>query len=285
MTAIERRRVKRRVLMGSLADLVVDMLIPTVVYGLLRLVDAPPYLAIAAGGLVLGGKAQVGSVSARPPRATIVAAGAQVAGGLVIMFGLYAMGVPAPYAMVTGSAPVVVGVVVALVRGRRLDGFGLLVIVEVAAGVALGMTSGDPRWLLARPAVYVAVAGLYALVTCFTPRPLMMVISKPMAVAGDPLREEAFGRLAGGVAEGAARFRRIELAMTAGVGVLLIAEAVLRVVVVYSYPVHEVLRAGLMSQVPAIALLVVAMAALRVLAIPRVRAIVDAEQERLRAAA
>ncbi|HEY3682661.1 MAG TPA: VC0807 family protein [Streptosporangiaceae bacterium] len=284
MTVVERRRVKRRVLMGTLADFVVDMLIPTVVYALLRLFGVPPFLAIAAGGLVVGGKAQVGSVSARHPRGAVAAAAAQVGAGLVIMFALHAAGVSDPYAMTIGSVPVLVGVVVALVRGGRLDGFGLLVIAEVAAGTALGMTSGDPRFLLARSSVYVAIAGVYALVTCFTPRPLLMVLSKPMAVAGDPLREAAFDRLADGTAEGAARFRRIEVAMTAGAGVVLLAEAVLRVVVVYAYPIHDVLQAGLMSQLPAIGLLVVGVAAMRVFAIPRVRVVVDAEQERLRAA-
>jgi hypothetical protein len=284
MTTIERRRVKRRVLMGTITDFIVDMLIPTVVYALLRLVGAPPFLAIAAGGLVVGGKAQLGSITARHPRGTYVAAGAQVAAALVIMFGLHAAGVSDPYAMTIGSVPVIAGVVVTLVRGGRLDGFGLLVIVEVAAGTAIGLTSGDPRFLLARSSVYVAIAGVYALVTCFTPRPLLMVLSKPMAVAGDPLRETAFDRLADGVAEGAARFRTIEVAMTVGAGVVLLAEAVLRVVVVYAYPIHEVMRAGLMSQLPAIALIVVGIAALRFLAVPRVRGIVDAEQQRLRAA-
>lgn len=53
-------------------------------------------------------------------------------------------------------------------------------------------------------------------------------------------------------------------------------------VIVYACPARQAATAGAVSQVPAIVLLVLAVLALRFLAVPRVRAIVDAEQRALR---
>jgi len=274
-----RRRAKMRVLAGSAADLIVDLAIPTLVYVLLRPLGVPPLLALAAGGLVVGGKAQLGRLGGGHTRAAYAAAGGQVAAGLALMSGAYAAGLAAPYAMTIGALPLVAGLVVTLARGRRIDGFALLVILEVAAGIAVGLVSGDPRFVLARSSVYVALAGVFALVSCFGPRPFMITVSKPMAVAGDPERETAFER----AAAGSARFLRIERAMTAGLGAVLLAEAVLRVAVVYAYPPAQVAKAAAISQIPALALLVLTILALRALAVPRLRTIVDAEQRALRA--
>lgn len=274
-----RRQAKLRVLAGSVADLVVDLVLPTVVYLVLRPLGVPPFLAIAAGGLVVGGKAQLGGVGNRPAPKRYAAAAGQVGAGLVLLSGSYAAGLPAPYAMAVSALPMVAGLGGTLLRGRRVDGFALLVILEVAAGIAVGMVSADPRFVLARSSVYVAVAGVFALVSCFGRRPFMMTVSKPMAVAGDPMREIAFER----AAARSAPFRRVEVAMTAVIGVMLLAEAALRVVIVYAYPVREVVRSSLLSQVPAIALLAVAVLAVRLWAVPRVRAIVDAEERAVRA--
>lgn len=276
--ALARRRTKARVLAGSVADLVVDMLLPTLVYLALRPLGVPADLALAAGGIVVGGKAQLG-VGTGHGRGRYAAAVTQVLAGLVILFGAHAAGVPAPYAMAGAAVPMLIGIVLTVAHGRRLDGFALLVILEVAATITVSTVSDDPRFLAARTAVYTAVAGVFALATCFTRRPLMVTASKPMAVAGDPQREAAFER----AAETSDRFHRIEVVMTAILGVVLLAEAALRVVVVYSFPEYDVAVSSLAAQAPAIALLVVAFVGIRFFGVPRLRAIVDAEQELLRA--
>lgn len=278
VTKSVRRRAKAQVLAWSVADLVVDMVIPTVVYLVLHPLGVAPFLALAAGGLLVGGKAQLGGLGEASGRGAYLAAGGQVVAGLALMFGSSAAGLPAPYAMTLGALPQVAGVSVTLARRRHVDGFALLVFLEVAAGIAVGLVSGDPRFVLARSSVYVALAGVYALVTCFGRRPFMITVSKPMAVAGDPEIEVAFER----AAAGSARFRRIETIMTAGLGVLLLAEAVLRVAVVYAYPASQAGKAAAASQIPAIVLLVLAVLAMRFLAVPRLRAIVEAERRALR---
>jgi hypothetical protein len=132
---------------------------------------------------------------------------------------------------------------------HHLDTFAILVLAELATGVILVLVSSDPRFVLARPAVYTAVAGIYALTTIRT-RPFMMDMTRPLAAAGNPARAVAFDR----AWQESARFRAGERLMTALLGIMLLAEAALRVITVYSQPEHAVLKASLLSQLPSIGL-------------------------------
>jgi hypothetical protein len=109
----------------------------------------------------------------------------------------------------------------------------------------------------------------------------MLEASKPMAAAGDHVRAQAF--------ENAwarnPRFRPIERPMTAGLGLVLLAEAALRIVVVSAADAPDLAVASLAAQLPAIGLLVAYVLALRLLAVPRARALVDQEVHRMRALA
>ena len=63
--------------------------------------------------------------------------------------------------------------------------------------------------------------------------------------------------------------------MTASLGLVLIAEAVLRVVVVYGSSNPDLVVTGALAQVPAVVLVVAWFLAVRFLAVPRARRIVD----------
>jgi len=64
--------------------------------------------------------------------------------------------------------------------------------------------------------------------------------------------------------------------MTISLGLVLLAEAVLRVAIVYSQPEHAVLKASLFSQLPAIGLLVLWFVAARFAFVPVASKEVDA---------
>jgi hypothetical protein len=266
-----RHSAKARIVGWSLADLAVDVVVPTVATLVLTATGSPTYLALATGGVLAGAKAALGRLAdwRADRRAAAVATTAAV--GLVALFGLAAAGAPDVVAATVAGLIVAVPVLVTLAGRRRIDGIGLLVLAELAASVALTLASDDVRFVLARPAVYTAVAGVYALVTCRWGRPLLLDATKPMAAAGDPVREEAF--------ESAwvhsAHFRAIERAMTAGLGIVLIAEAVLHVVVVYGSTSPDVVVTGALAQVPALALIVAWFLVVRFVAVPRARAVVD----------
>jgi hypothetical protein len=274
------RRVKARVFASSLLDTVVDIALPLLVYAVLTAFGLSAYLALAAGGILVAAKAALGRLAAgHSPRRTAFVASMTVL-ALAALGLLAAAGAPEWLAATVGGVIAVVPVVESLLRGSGVDGVGLLVLAEIAASIVITMISEDPRFLLARPAVYTAIAGGYALVTSRIGRPLMLDASKPMAAAGDPVRAQAF--------ENAwatnPRFRTIERAMTAALGVVLLAEAALRIVVVYASAAPDLSAASLLAQLPAIGLLVAYLLAVRLLAVPRVRVIVDQEARRLNGA-
>jgi hypothetical protein len=180
------------------------------------------------------------------------------------------------------TAGVIVAVPVArgALGGEQVDDMGLFVLVELAASVAVTLVSDDVRFVLARPAIYTAVAGIYALVSCRVGRPLTFDAARPMAVAGDPVRGQAYEN----AWTNSARFRAISRAMTVGLAVVMFAEAVLRVIIVYRGDKVDLVGTGLAAQLPAIAVLVVFVLGVRFLAVPRSGEIVDRELEALRAA-
>lgn len=282
-----RKLIKARVAATSVADLVVDLLLPTLVYLALAPAGLSTSVRLTVGGFFVAAKATAGHIG-EPAEGQSAPAAASACRRAVAGFALAAAaalvctvttiavaksGAGNGWSIGAGTAVLSVVTAVTTLRAqRRVDGFALLVLVEVAATIILTSISSDPRFVLARPSFYTAIAGIWALTTVRARRPFMMQVSKPMAVAGDPVRAAAFER----AGMQSPRFRRAEQAMTAGLGVVLIAEAVLRVVTVYSRPAADVVSSSLLSQLPAIALIVVYFAAIRIFAIPVARREVDA---------
>jgi hypothetical protein len=96
-----------------------------------------------------------------------------------------------------------------------------------------------------------------------------------MATKGDPERAVAYER----AWDHSPELRRIHRQLTAGIGVALVAYAVIRVVIVYSLPTGTAL---LVQEIPAL-LLIALMVVLIRRRVPRLRRIVDAEQAALAA--
>src|SRR4029453_4131175 len=149
------------------------------------------------------------------------------------------------WALTTPAAATPHTAAVPTIRGGRLDALGLLVVAEIAVSIALTVITEDPRLLLARPAVYLAVAGVVNLLSCvagrppsYTPpalvagRPLSSTAATPMATKGEPERALAYER----AWHHSPELRRIHRQLTAGIGVALVAYAVIRVLIVYSLP-------------------------------------------------
>jgi hypothetical protein len=270
---------KAKVLVSSLVDFGVDLLLPTVIYALLAPTRLSAIVRLTIGGFFVAAKASAGRLSAVDE----LGGHAEFRRSLVIgtLIAVVATSVTVVTVHVSGSDRLAIvlgtGVLAAiqgvnLLRGRRrLDGFALLVLVELAATILLTSISSNPRFVLIRPSFYTVIAAIYVLTTVWTPRPFIMQVSKSMAAGGDPERAEAFER----AARESPRFRRAEQAMTIGLAATLLAEAVLRVVTVFSHPASSVLASSLWSQAPAIGLLVLYFAVARLVFIPRASREVD----------
>jgi hypothetical protein len=283
VTDISVRR-KALYLAVMIANTAVDFLLPTLVLAALAPSGMSSAVRLAIGGSLLTGKAVGGRVEAGEFRWRLAAVAAFLPTAAIV--GCHLAGLGDVASMVAGSILAGAVVVGDLLRtrirgeaGHQIDGFAALVLVEVAAGVVLTSISGDARFVLARTSLYVAIAGVVILWTTWSDRPVMRVALKPVASKGDPARAEAFER----AWRNSQRFRMLYRAMTAGLGAVLLVDAVVRVVIIYGYPADGVLRSSLISQLPLVVLIGLWFAAGRGLAVPRAERLLEAELRRVSA--
>ena len=190
-------------------------------------------------------------------------------------FLLHWAGLPDIWALTIAGAATGVNAAVNTIRRGRLDALGLLVVAEITVSVALVAVTADPRLILARPAVYLAVAGVVNLVSCVAGRPLSYTAATPMATKGDPVRALAYER----AWHHSPELRAIHRQLTAAIGLAMLVYAILRVLIVYSFSTGT---AVLVQEVPGLLLIALVVALIRRW-VPRLRRIVDAEQAALAA--
>ena len=96
-----------------------------------------------------------------------------IAGPLVAYSLLRSAGQSAVSALVLSGILPAVGVAVGVIRHRRVDTIGLLVLAGIAVGTVLGLVSGSPRLVLIEGSVPTAVFGLLCLGSLRAGRPLI----------------------------------------------------------------------------------------------------------------
>jgi hypothetical protein len=193
----------------------------------------------------------------------------------VVYLLLAAVDVPTVWALTLAGVATGVVTLVGTIRRRRLDGVGILVLVEIATSAALLFLTDDPRLILLKPSIYTLIAAGYLYTTCFVGRPVSFAAATPMATGGDPVRLVAYHE----TWETSAAFRRRQRMITAVFGTALLLEAIGRAVVIYSLPADDIGTALTLSQIPGFVLLAVALLISRAQA-PALGRLVDAVQER-----
>ncbi len=166
-------------------------------------------------------------------------------------------GAQAFWALTAGGLIAGLSTLVNTIRHKGLDAVGTLVIIEIAASIALLLLIRDPRLLLIRPSFYTGVAAIYFAFTVFAGRPLTFDAAKPMAAKGGPERLAAYER----AWDSSTEFRRIHKVVTLGFALAFLADSVLRVVIVYRFPLE---RSTWLSNLPHVVamLLIIAASAL-----------------------
>jgi hypothetical protein len=165
---------------------------------------------------------------------------------LVAFYALTAAGLSSFWALTIGGALTGVTAVANTIRRRRLDGLGLLVIAEIALGLVLITTTRDPRLVLARSSLYVALAGIWVLASAVIGRPVTVSTSKAFAAR----RNGKDGIIAvDWLAANSQPFLRIHRALSALWGVMFLIYAVVRVVIIYHTSVS---RAVSITEIPGV---------------------------------
>jgi hypothetical protein len=119
-----------------------------------------------------------------------------------------------------------------LIRNRQAKGISILVFILFVLSIGLAFATQDARIILLKPSIFIGTAGLYVLFTAFR-RPLLLEGMEPFATQGDPSREVKWRQA--WINDG--RFQRRMRTATLLTGVMLLLEAVVRVVIVYALPV------------------------------------------------
>jgi hypothetical protein len=149
-----------------------------------------------------------------------------IAGPVVAYSLLRSAGQSAVTALVLSGAFPALGVVIGLIRHRRADTIGVLVLAGIAVGTVLGLLSGDPRLVLVEGSVPTAVFGLLCLGSLWARRPLIYRFAIEFIGAGTAKGREfqSLWQYAG--------FRHAFRLYTVVWGVAYLAEAAARIIIV-----------------------------------------------------
>ena len=149
-----------------------------------------------------------------------------IAGPLVAYSLLRSAGQSAVTALVLSGAFPALGVIVSLIRHRRVDTIGVLVLAGIAVGTIVGLLSGNPRLVLVEGSVPTAVFGLLCLGSLWARRPLIYRFAVEFIGADTPKGRdfESLWHYPG--------FRHVFRLFTVVWGVTYLAEAAARVIIV-----------------------------------------------------
>ncbi|GLY70115.1 VC0807 family protein [Amycolatopsis taiwanensis] len=92
-----------------------------------------------------------------------------------------------PALLLSGVWPAV-EIVFRLLKDRRVDEFGLMVLVFIAVGVISMLAFNSPRLVLVKESAGFGLFGLVLLASLLAPRPLMFYFGRRFATNGDPAR-------------------------------------------------------------------------------------------------
>jgi hypothetical protein len=148
---------------------------------------------------------------------------------VVAYYALHLAGFDDWIALLGASAVAAIRIAVVAVRRRRLNVFATVMLVVYGAGFALAFATGDPRALLLKNSLITGALGIVFLVTVLRGRPLTLSALKSFQPARAAEIQEEFD------AEPAARRGHRISSTVWGVGLL--AEALIRIPLVYLLPV------------------------------------------------
>ena len=156
-----------------------------------------------------------------------------------LYYGLRTAGLSNLVALGAGAIVPAAGVVVQLIKRRRLDGVGGVVVVSVLATIALSLITASPRFLLARDGFITALWGLWFLATLrsgWARRPAAFTLARPLMegrrVFGSAAWDDLWAR--------EPAFEKIWRVSTIIWGAGLLIDAVIRVLMSYTLPVSVV---------------------------------------------
>ena len=192
----------------------------------------------------------------RVVRANVLTVVFEVVVPMALFYGLRAAGVSQWWALMAGVVVAAPYVVWTVVRNRKVDLVALVTLSVLVLSVVLGLLSDDPRTLVIREGWTAALGGLFGawmLVSVFIGKPAQLTLGRTIA----EVKRGAEGAAAWAARwDTDARFRRGLRINTAAWGGVLLANAVLHVVLVYTLPIDLISLVTTVVWFAALALLI-----------------------------
>jgi hypothetical protein len=171
---------------------------------------------------------------------------------LVAYFIVHWFGARAFWALTVAGLVAGAGTMVNSIRRKKLDTIGVLVILELGASIIFLLVLRDSRLLLIRPSLYTGIASIYLAFSVFAGHPLSFDGAKPMAAKGGPRRLAAYERAWKDCAE----FRSTHKIVTLGFALAFFVDSILRIIIVYEFPLDRALWISNVPHVVAITLII-----------------------------
>ncbi|GLY72969.1 VC0807 family protein [Actinoallomurus iriomotensis] len=154
----------------------------------------------------------------------------EIGAPLLVYYALHLLGASSLLSFAAATAVSLGRILFVAARDRRLDGLAALMGVMFGLGLVLTLVTGDPRVALAKDSVTTGVAGLAFLGSCLFGRPLMFAMAR--RILPEARQAEADERW-----RNDPRYRSRLVVLSLMWGVILLGEALVRIVLVYSLPV------------------------------------------------
>lgn len=170
---------------------------------------------------------------------------------LVVYYAGRILGYDVLPALAAAAGAALVRVAVIAVVQRRLNGLAAFVGGTFAVLLVISLLTGDPRILLAKESVLSGAAGLLLLGSVLLGRPLVYSLARKANAAKPELLAEWDDRW-----RDQPTFRRHFTTLTAVFGTVLLADAIIRLILVYTLPVNTMANLSPVMHVAALGILI-----------------------------
>jgi hypothetical protein len=171
---------------------------------------------------------------------------------MVLYYALHRLGVSDVVALGFGIVIAFATTTFNTVRRKKLDAVGVIVLLEMALSIALFFLLKDRRLILAKPSFYSALAAFYIIAMSLNGRPPNYEPIRSIGSDADPRRAAAFDA----AWNESPQFRVALRTAAIGWGVAFLADAILRVVIIYKTPLDRAVWLSNIPHIVAIAILI-----------------------------
>ncbi len=138
--------------------------------------------------------------------------------------------------LLIAALPPAISGVVGVIRKGHIDYVGALVVLGILITVVAAFITGDQKIFLIRESILTAAFGVACLASLLFPRPLMFYFGRQFVSGGDPAKAAFYSSL---WQYPQFRFSNFLITLVWGIGLLI--EFALRVILVYTLPVAQVI--------------------------------------------